>query len=82
MPITKGPFGGYAAPVGPITQPIQDQIIAEINKFKALLPNVGGASPTAPMPHPDFDQIPAASSVKLRAEIDGLIAAIDATPTS
>jgi len=76
-----GPFGGYVAPTGPITQTIQDQIIVEINKLKALIPNQT-ATASVSAAHPDFDQIPPHTAAKLRTEIDALITAIDATAIS
>lgn len=74
-------FGGYAAPTGPITAPIQAEIIVEINKLKALIPDIT-ADPPVSATTPDFDRIHPRTAEQLRAEIDALIVAIDATPTS
>lgn len=81
-------FGGYSAPTGPITQSVQDEIIAEIDKLKALIPDIlasQGPTPTGPAvssAHPDFDTIDPERCVQLRLELDALITAIDATPIS
>lgn len=72
-------FGGYANVTEVVSAAAQTAILAELAKLKALLPD-----PTAPAVQvsPDFNIIPPAAVVQLRAEIDALNAAIDAAPTS
>ena len=74
-------FGGYTAPTGPITQVIQDEILAEIDKLLALIPDIT-ADPPVQAAHPDFDQIHPRMAEQLRLEIGALKTAIDATPVA
>lgn len=71
------PFGGYVAQAQIQIQAAQNETIANINRFKALIP-----SPTAGVsaPHTDFDEIHPETARKLRAELDALIVVIDASP--
>lgn len=81
-------FGGYTVPTGPIAAPAQAEVIAQIQKLKDLIPDTEasqGPSPTGPAvssAHPDFDTIVPERCVQLRLELDALMTAIDATPTS
>ena len=76
-----GPFAVLTTMVGLMVQTVQDEVIANVNAIKALLPdtpNAGGIG--VPMAHPDFDQIPIHTRDKLIAELDALITNVDATP--
>lgn len=77
----NGAMGGYANVTQATSAAAQTAIIAEVNKFKALIPDPTDTDP-GPKPHPDFDQISPALAYKLRKEIDALTAAIDAAPTA
>lgn len=80
MAVPGAPFGGYTAPtVAGIPQAGINQILAQIDKLKALLPDPA-ASVSAP--HSDFDLIHPETARKLRAEIDALKTAIDAAPST
>lgn len=79
MVTTYAPFGNYVAPSGVIIPASQALVIGEINKFKALIPDISASVSAA---HPDFDKIDPATASKLRAEIDAFIVAIDASATS
>lgn len=74
-----GTRGGYAAVTGPITQVIQDQVIVEINKLKALFTSTARNANTADT---QFGRMAPVTKSLIVAEIDALIAAFDATPTS
>jgi hypothetical protein len=79
------PVGGYVAMTGPITQAIQDQIITELNKLLALVPNT--SEPTAQTTPPSgtaplYDKWPSELADAMRVEIIALRTAIDATPVS
>lgn len=72
-------FGGYSAQAQVQIQASQTEVINNLNKFKALLPDpTVAASP----PHTDFDHIHPETSRKLRAEIDAIIAIVDAAPVA
>ncbi len=55
----------------------QAAVILEINKVKALIPDI---TQSVSASHPDYDLIDPQTAVNLRAEIDALIVAIDAAP--
>ena len=77
--LTEGPFGTYTGATIAV-QATQDEIIANLNSLKALIPEAGvGADGVAPA-HPDFGMIHPATADKLRAEIDSLITIVDAMP--
>lgn len=77
--LTEGPFGTYTS-VEVVVQTSQDEIIANVNSLKALI-NSGTVADDGVAPaHPDFGMIPPESGAKLHAELDALIAAIDAMP--
>lgn len=79
--LTVGPFGTYTGAVV-ATQNAQDEVIANLNSLKALIPEPGvGADGVAPA-HPDFGLINPATAEKLRAEIDAIITAVDGMPTA
>lgn len=75
------PLGGYTAPSEIISAAAQVIILAEIDKFLALIPDIT-ADPPVPAATPDFDQIPPHTAQKLRVEIAALKTAIDAAPPS
>lgn len=79
MATTYSPFGGYLAVSGVIVPATQALIIGEINKLKALIPNIANSESAV---HPDFDQIDPHTAEKIRAEITALTVAIDASVTS
>lgn len=79
MTTSYAPFGAYAAVSGVIVPATQALIIGEINKLKALIPDIANSVSAA---HPDFDQIEPHTAEKLRAEITALTVAIDASVTS
>lgn len=75
MPLS-GTVGGYTTGTNPITALAQTDVLAQIDKLKALIPDPTASVPAA---HPDFDQISPQVATRLRAEIDALKVAIDAT---
>ena len=77
--VFDGPFGGYSAQTQIQIQASQTEVIANLNKFKALI-TVQTAATQNSMPTPDFDQIPPHTAGKLVAEIDAIIAIVDAAP--
>lgn len=79
--VYDGPFGGYTDVTNVVSAAAQTEIIAQVNKLKALLPNQTAATSVSGA-HPDFDQIPPHTASKFRTECDALIAAIDAAPTA
>lgn len=79
--LTVGPFGTYTGAVV-ATQAAQDEIIANLNSFKALIPEPGVGADGTPPAHPDFGMINPATAEKLRAEIDAMITVIDAMPVA
>jgi len=79
MAVSEGPFGGYANVTEIISAAGQTAVLAEINKFIALLPNSATGARGA---SPDFDAIRPEYEVKLRAELTALKAAIDAAPVA
>lgn len=72
-------FGGYTTGANAISAAAQADVIANINLLKALIPNPEAGVSAA---HTDFDQIQPDTARRLRAEIDALIVAIDATATA
>lgn len=70
-------FAGVATPAGICVQTSQDTIIAELNKVKALIPDIT-ADPVVSATTPDFDDIKPSLAVQLRLEITALATAIDA----
>lgn len=79
--VYDGPFGGYANVTEVITAAAQTEVLAEIDKLKALITDPNDTTGLEP-PHPDFIDIPPHTADKLRSEIDALKTAIDAAPTS
>ena len=73
-----GPFGGYTTPANAISAAAQTELLAELDKLRALIARTEGQS----QPHPDFDLIHPETANKLVAEIDALKTAIDATATA
>ena len=69
---------GYADLTLVMTPAVQTAVILEIDKFKALIPDLSASTNVVP----DFDQIPPHTAEKLRAEIVLLVAAVEAAPTS
>jgi len=85
MAINMGPFGGYVNVADVVSAAAQVTIIAEVDKFMALIPDfpfptnvVSGGQPAA---HPEFDRIDPSLADRLRVELVALKAAIDAAPT-
>ena len=74
MVLDEGPFGTYAG-TEIVIQDAQDEIIANINSFKALIPGTA-IDPASP----DFNQIAPAIGDLLRADLDAMIVVIDAMP--
>ena len=70
-------FAGVATPAGICVQTSQDNIITELNKVKALIPDIT-ADPPVSATTPDFDDIKPSLAVQLRLEIEALVTAIDA----
>ena len=79
MVTTYAPFGAYSDVSGVVLPASNTLIVGEINKLKALIPDIALSVSAA---HPDFDQIEPHTAEKLRAEIVSLVAAIAAAPTS
>lgn len=77
--IYEGAFGGYSNVTQVVSAGAQTAILAQVAKLKALLPDI---TQNVVATTPDFDRIPPETSVRLRAEVDALSAAIDAAPTS
>lgn len=76
-----GPFGGYANVSQVVSAAAQTAILAEIDKFTALLPNSStGAVASGDLP--DADAIRPELETAIRVEIAALKAAIDAAPTA
>jgi hypothetical protein len=72
-------FGGYFAPGGIATQAVQTQIVGQVDKLLALIPDITvNAEPASP----HFDQIHPEYSVRLRNELNALKDAIDDMPVS
>lgn len=67
----------YTTPTGPMVQTVQDEVIALINVLKNVIPD--SAQSSAPV-SPDWDQLHPRMADQIRAELDGIIAAVDATP--
>lgn len=74
-----GPFGAYSNVTEVVSAAAQTEILAEVDKLLALIPDITAAESAA---SPDFDEIPPHTASKLRDEITALKAAIDAAPTS
>lgn len=75
------PIGAYADITEVVSAAAQTEILAEIDKFLALIPDIT-ADPPVVAATPDFDQIPPHTAQKLRTELASLKAAIDAAPTA
>lgn len=79
MAIEESPFGDYTDITGIINGTAAAELIVEINKFLALLPdhvnNLAGATP-------DFDAIRPEYELQIRNEFVALLAAIAAAPTA
>lgn len=77
--LTVAPFGTYTGATIAV-QATQDEIIANLNSLKALIPDPSvGADGVAPA-HPDFGQITPGAAALLREEIVQMIVVIDAMP--
>ena len=65
-------------------QAAQDEVIALINQFKALLPDpltdAASVNSGTGAGRPDYDAIDPAVAVNMRTELDAMIVAIDAAP--
>ncbi len=84
-PIDEGPFATYTDVTGVVNATAAAEIVVLGTNLKALIPNTfneGVTSNESPMPHPEFDKMNRGDAVKLVAEIDALLAAIAAAPTS
>ncbi len=79
--VLDGTLGGYTTGANAISAAAQTDVLAQIDKFKALIPDPE-SDRDGPVAHPDFDQIPGHTAYKLRREIDALKTAIDATATA
>ena len=71
-------FAGVATPAGICVQTSQDTIIAELEKVKALIPDIEADPPVSVTVGGNFDEILPALARQLRLEIDAMVAAIDA----
>lgn len=80
MAVTFQPFGTYADATGVINATAAAEIVVLLAELNTFISN--GVTPAAPMPHPDFDQMPPALGQKIKDEITALAAAIAAAPTS
>ena len=80
MSLSEGPFGGYTDVTEVVSANAQTEILAEVDKLAALIPD--GSAGDQPATKPEFDAIRPDYAVKLHAEITALKAAIDAAPTS
>lgn len=80
MAVSFQPFGTYADVTGVVDATAAAEIVALGAELKSFVTN--GVTPAAPMPHPDFDQMPPALGQKIRDEIDAFLAAIAAAPTA
>jgi len=79
MATTYAPFGAYVAVSGVIATASLALVVGEVNKLKALIPDITNSVSAV---HPDFDQIEPHTAEKLRAEITALVVALNAAPTS
>ena len=82
---TESPFGTYADVTGVVDATAAAEIVVLGAALKGLIPD--GAVPAAavggtPETSPEFDAIRPEYAEKLRLEIDALLAAIAAAPTS
>lgn len=89
MSITFAPFETYADVTGVVDATAAAEVVALGVLLKALFKDSAAydAIETAGTSHtsaasPDFDQIPRHVADKINAEIDGVLAAIAAAPTS
>lgn len=71
-------FAGVATPAGICVQTSQDNIIAELEKVKALIPDPDAVVPVSATTGGNFDEMFPATARQLRLEIDTLVTAIDA----
>lgn len=81
MALTLIPVGGYSNVTQVVSAAAQTAILAEVDKFLAVLPNPDAAPPTQGAT-PDYDDIRPEILANIRAEISALKAAIDAAPTA
>lgn len=79
MALQEGPFGGYTDVTGVINATAAAELIVEINKLLALLPN---SSTNEQAATPDFDAIRPELETQIRVEAAALLAAIAAAPTA
>lgn len=82
MAIDTIPVGGYANVTEVISAAAQTAVLAEINKFIALIPAETGASTDVHGVAPFYDFIPPPVASALRTELAALKTAIDAAPTA
>lgn len=71
-------FGAYATPAGICVQTSQDNIITEINKLRALIPDPAVAPANSSNRGGSFDAVSPQQATQLRAEILAITTAIDA----
>lgn len=86
MAVSEIPVTAYTTPTEVIIQAAQDEVIALINQFLALLPDpltdaASGVS-SAGQGSPDYDAMRPEMAVNIRTEIAALSAAVDAASTS
>lgn len=79
-----GPFGTYPDVTGVVNATAKTEIVALVAELKRFVPEpvIDEAGGAVSSPHPDFDQIPPQTRDKIRTEIDGLAAAIAASPSA
>ena len=82
MAVTFGPFGTYVQPTGVLVQAGQDEVIAMIDAFIAMLPTkVGGVeSSESSSASPEFEDINLHYIEKITAELTDIKTKIDAMP--
>lgn len=78
MAVEEIPVDAYATPTEVIIQAAQDEVIALINQFLALLPDPYSDSGSAGSP--DYDAMRPEMAVNIRTELAAMIVAIDAAP--
>lgn len=67
----------YTTPTGPMTQGVQDEVLALIDVLRNTIPDPDAGIAAA---SPDWDQLHPRMAKQIRAELAAMKTAIDATP--
>lgn len=76
------PVGGYSDVTEVVSAAAQTEILAEVDKLLALVPDVDTTDPAPEGSAPLYDKWPPELASAIRAEIAALKSAIDAAPTA